>query len=78
MIVSSSLTGTRRYFGICHCMNPMLKRGSGGIKYSKRAHKAPQNLIYLHINIKVSRNNDDHEWLRMNNAFILCDLFEHF
>ncbi len=26
----------------------------------------------------VSRKNGDHEWLRMINAFILCDLFEHF
>ncbi len=33
----------------------------------------PTKLDILHI----SRTNRDHEWIRMINGFILCDLFEN-
>ncbi len=37
-------------------------------KYSRRPHRDTQKFILIQI------NNGDHEWCRMTNAFILCDL----
>ncbi len=38
-------------------------------KYFRRPHRHPQKLIFY-----ISGRKGDHEWLRMTNAFILCDL----
>ncbi len=35
-------------------------------------HRDPQKFIFPYK--QVSGRNGDHEWLRMTNAFILCDL----
>ncbi len=51
----------------------MLGRGSFfSRKHSRRPHRDPQKLI-IHTK-QVSAWNGDHEWLRMTNALILCDL----
>ncbi len=34
--------------------------------------ETPKSLLFLYK--QVSRRNGDHEWFRMTNAFILCDL----
>ncbi len=39
-------------------------------KYSRRPHRDTQKLIYK----QICGRNGDHEWLKMTNAFILCDL----
>ncbi len=36
-------------------------------------HRDPQKFFFSSYK-QVSGRNDDHEWLRMSNAFILCDL----
>ncbi len=41
-------------------------------KNSRRPHRDPQKFIFSYK--KVSGRNGDHEWLRMANTFILCDL----
>ncbi len=42
-------------------------------KYCRRTHRAPEKVIF---SLYISRTNGDHEWLRMINAFILCDLLK--
>ncbi len=39
------------------------------IKYSIRSHRDPQKFIFF-----INGRNGDHEWLRMANTLILCDL----
>ncbi len=41
-------------------------------KYFRRPHRDPQKFIFPYK--QVSGRNNDHEWLRMTNVFILCDL----
>ncbi len=41
--------------------------------YSRRSHRDLQKFIFFPYK-QVSGRNGDHEWLRMTNAFILCDL----
>ncbi len=41
-------------------------------KYSRRPHINPQKFMFPYE--QESGRNGDHEWLRMTNAFILCDL----
>ncbi len=61
-------------------IRPWLKLSTGGHghvsflsrKYSKRPHRDPQKFFFQYK--QVSTRNDDHGWLGMTNAFILCDL----
>ncbi len=41
-------------------------------KYSRRPHRDPQKFFFPYKHV-IGRNSD-HEWLRMANALILCDL----
>ncbi len=41
-------------------------------KYSRRLHREPKKFFFSYK--QVSGRNSDHEWCRITNAFILCDL----
>ncbi len=44
-------------------------------KYSRTSHRDPQTFMFFSYK-QASGRNDDHEWFRMTNAFILCDYKE--
>ncbi len=47
--------------------------GSFAHKNTPDGHTDPQKLVFLPYKQVIGRNGD-HKWLRMINAFILCDL----
>ncbi len=64
---------------VSHCKRVPLKLGEFFFlrKYLKMVHSAQQKFLFPHKQLS-KKTNGDHKWLRMINAFILCDLFENF
>ncbi len=80
-ITTKTLKMTRHYILICHCtsLSPwyIILDKNNFVKVFQKAAQIPTKVHFFQYKQKSWRYSD-HEWLRMTNAFILCDLLLKF